>query len=707
VLAIATAPPAGLDDVADARRKALLFGTAEGHWQALGYAVVAAAMYFVGVEVGMALVFDPVPLSILWPPNALLFAALLLAPTRWWTLILACVLPVHLLAELQTGVDPTMALCWFVSNASEALIGAAFVRHFAGATAGFDTVRSTIVFCAGTVLAVFVSCFLDAAFVRLVQPSSAGYWKLWEARFFANILATLTFVPIVVTSVTAQPGQFRSAERFWWIEPAVLLAGLMAVSVAIFDSELTGPTVSPTLLYLPMPFLVWAALRFGPPMTSATFTMVTFLVVWGARHGRGPFLQATTHADALPVQLFLIATAVPLLLLAAVIQERRSSERKLRASEDLFSTAFRSSPDAIAISRRVDGRVIEANDRWLALMGYEADQIERGGIASLADHADEASRAHLAQAREAGAVRDTEVTLRDCHGAVRHALVSITGVEVQGQPCELSIVRDVTEQRHAESEAREQRQQLTHLTRVAAVTELSGTLAHELNQPLTAILSNAQAALRFLSNDPYNIGEIRAILLEIAEEDKRAGALIHHLRLLMKKGTRGEDEFARIDLNQLVREVLGFVHGESVRRDVDVTASFWPDLPHVAGDRVQLQQLVLNLVSNAYEAMRQPAAAKSLGITTVHGYDGTVQLVISDTGPGIAADRLEKIFEPFFTTKENGLGLGLSICRKIARAHGGTLLADSREGEGAIFRLVLPRAEAHERANATTAAERR
>src|SRR6202007_1902207 len=151
-------------------------------------------------------------------------------------------------------------------------------------------------------------------------------------------------------------------------------------------------------------------------------------------------------------------------------------------------------------------------------------------------------------------------------------------VEVQGKPCDLVIVRDITEQRQGEEEAREQRRQLTHLTRVAALTELSGTLAHELNQPLTAILSNAQAALRFLSSDPYNIAEIRAILGEIAEEDKRAGQLIHHLRLLMKKGTRSEEEYTRIDLNQLASDVLQFVHGEFVTRDVDVAASFWPDL---------------------------------------------------------------------------------------------------------------------------------
>jgi len=664
-------------------------------WQPFGYALAAAALYFAGAKVGMAMVFDPVPLSILWPPNSLLFAALLLAPTRWWWLMLLAVLPVHLLVQLGSGVTPTMAMAWYASNLSEALIGAGLVRYLAGSAFNLDTVRQTMVFCLATVASVFVSCFLDAAFVKSIQHVDAGYWALWEARFFANILASLTFVPVVVTSAMANPARLRPAGRFGWIEPAALLGGLLAVSVAIFDSDLTSTWMSPSLLYLPMPFLVGAALRFGPPMTSAAFAMVAFLVIWGASNGRGPFLQATTHADALPIQLFLIATAVPLLLLAAVIEERRSSLRLLRASQDLFATAFKASPDAIAITRRTDGRPIEANPRWLELLGYDAAQLANDDLTPLADHLEDDCRERLAAlCGEDGAPGEAEVSLRDCRGEQHRAIVSVTPVEVQGKPCDLVIVRDITQQRQAEEESREQRQQLTHLTRVAALTELSGTLAHELNQPLTAILSNAQAALRFLSNDPYNVSEIRAILGEIAEEDKRAGQLIHHLRLLMKKGTRSEEEYTRIDLNQLTTEVLQFVHGEFVTRDVDVTASFWPDLPQVLGDRVQLQQLVLNLVSNAYEAMKDETGTKTISVTTVYGYDETVQLVIGDTGLGIPPGQLERIFEPFFTTKENGLGLGLAICRKIARAHGGTLLADSREGEGAIFRLVLPRADA-------------
>ena len=343
-------------------------------------------MYFAGAKVGMAMVFDPAPLSILWPPNSLLFAVLLLAPTRWWWLMALAVLPVHLFVQLQSDVTPTMALAWYASNLGEALLGAGLVRYLAGTAFNLDTARNTMVFCFATVTSVFVSCFLDAGFVKAIQHVDASYWALWEARFFANILASLTFVPVVVTSAMANPARLRRAGRYAWIEPAALLGGLLAVSVAIFDSDLASAWMSPSLLYLPMPFLVGAALRFGPPMTSAGLSRWSaFLVVWGASNGPGPFLQATTHADALPIQLFLDRDGRA--AAAAGRRHRRSggtSLRMLRASEELFATAFKASPDAIAITWRSDGRPIEANPSWLELLGYDATQLANEALTPLA-----------------------------------------------------------------------------------------------------------------------------------------------------------------------------------------------------------------------------------------------------------------------------------------------------------------------------------
>jgi C4-dicarboxylate-specific signal transduction histidine kinase len=228
------------------------------------------------------------------------------------------------------------------------------------------------------------------------------------------------------------------------------------------------------------------------------------------------------------------------------------------------------------------------------------------------------------------------------------------------------------------------------LTRVASLTDFSSSLAHELKQPLTAILANAQAGLRYLVNDSFDVVEIRAILSEIAEADKRAGELIHHLRLLMKPG---EEKLVSIDVSQVVREVLDLMRGEFVTHDIEVRTSLAPALPAVSGDRVQLEQLVLNLVMNACEAMHgRRRGGTALDVSTLEGHDGTVQVVISDTGSGIAPDRLEQIFDPFFTTKENGIGLGLSISLKIARVHGGNLVAERREAGGTTFRLLLPAA---------------
>jgi len=660
-------------------------------------AVAVAFVYFAGVKIGLALTFAPSPISVLWPPNALLLAALILAPFRWWGLLLLGAFPAHLVAELQGGVPTPMVLGWFASNASEALLGAAFFR-VAGGKADLATVRDVAVVCATAVFAPFVSSFLDAAIVHSLGWRDTAYWTLWRDRFASNTIAALIFVPVVLTWASSA-GKFDATPRRR-LEGAVLLSGLLAVSVVAFDFGWVD--VAPaSVLYLPVPFLIWAALRFGLPTISVSLAIVTFLIIWGAGHGKGPFVQSVDHESALPIQLFIVSLAVPLLLLAALIQERRAAELKLRASEGLRSSAFQASPDAIAISRESDNTILQANDRWLELFGYDGDQRDRDGrISSVFSRLDAGQGAGPIESHaEHRDIRDVEVALRDRRGELRHVLVSMVTIENQGERCAMNIVRDITGQRRTEIEEREQRQQLTHLTRVASLSDLSSTLAHELNQPLTAILSNAQAALRLLAFETPRLSELRTILLEIVAADKRAGMLIHHLRLLMKKG---EGEFVSIEANHLVSDVLRLMHGEFVTRNIDVAVSLAPDLPPIFGDRVQIEQVLLNLVANAYEAMeaQEGGRHKSLSVATAHEHDGTVQIVVTDSGPGIPIDPPDKIFEPFFTTKGDGLGLGLSICRKIARAHGGSLTAENTEAGGARLRLTLVAAEAllrHER----------
>jgi len=250
------------------------------------------------------------------------------------------------------------------------------------------------------------------------------------------------------------------------------------------------------------------------------------------------------------------------------------------------------------------------------------------------------------------------------------------------------VSQDITARKQAEAEAARQRSELAHLSRVTMLGELSGSMAHELNQPLTAILSNAQAAQRFLAHDNADLNEVRDILKDIVEQDNRAGEIIRRLRLLLKKG---EVHQLPLDLNDVVQEVLKMIRSDLVNQSVTVHAELAADLPPVKGDRVQLQQVLLNLVMNACDAMNGNAPAeRQLVVRTESCADKNVRVAVSDCGLGIAPDKLEQVFEPFFTTKTQGLGLGLSVCRTIISAHGGKLWAANGAERGAVFNFTLP-----------------
>ena len=239
----------------------------------------------------------------------------------------------------------------------------------------------------------------------------------------------------------------------------------------------------------------------------------------------------------------------------------------------------------------------------------------------------------------------------------------------------------------AELDAHEQRRQLTHLSRVAMLGELSGGIAHELNQPLTAILSNAQAAQHFLDRKDLDRDELSEILKDIIAADQRAGEVIHRLRALFKKGER---HLQPLDANELVREVLSIAHGDLITRAVEVLPDLAPQLPLIEGDRVQLEQVMLNLVMNGCDAMSAGGAdGRRLSIRSRSSEAG-VQISFTDLGLGFRAEDYDKLFQPFYTTKPQGLGLGLSISRSIVAAHGGRLWGTSRPGHGATFHLSLP-----------------
>jgi PAS domain S-box-containing protein len=583
-----------------------------------------------------------------------------------------------------------MVLAWFVSNCSEALIGAIGLRWLIGPRLRFDSFQHVSTFVlVGGFLAASASSFLDAAFVTLIGWGEGSYWGLWHARFFSNLLGNLTLVPLIVTWASGGIETLRRTALRAWIEPALVTLGLLAISIVVFSRPAGSSEATPVLLYAPVPFLLWAAVRLGPLGTSTSLVLLLLLAVWGAIHGLGPFVSGSPFDSALWIQLFLIVLSIPLLFLTAAIEERERSKAALRSSEERFAKAFMSSPDAMVITNTRNGRIVAVNDRWEALFGYARARAVGSTMWELGMFSSARDAAALEEATSSrGRVSDLELALRSETGELRQALIGAETAELAGEPCFIAIIRDLTDQRRAEREAQERQRELAHLGRVATLGELSGALAHELSQPLTAMLSNAEAAQRMLAQRSADIGEVREILSDIVRQNTRVGEVIRRLRALFKKG---DTQFQLCDLNEIVAEALELAHGDLVLHGVAVSTRLGASLPSVNGDRIQLQQVLLNLIHNACEAMNtvQPSERK-LSVRSEATADGMVQVCVSDNGPGVPATVRERLFEPFFTTKPQGLGLGLSITRSIIASHGGRLWVSNHPTRGAMFCFTLP-----------------
>jgi signal transduction histidine kinase len=240
---------------------------------------------------------------------------------------------------------------------------------------------------------------------------------------------------------------------------------------------------------------------------------------------------------------------------------------------------------------------------------------------------------------------------------------------------------------HAEAALRQVQAELAHVTRVTTLGELAASIAHEVNQPIAAVVTNAEAALRFLGHHPPDLEEVREGLHSIIKDANRAGDVIGRIRELMKKAPPRKD---RMDINEAIHEVIELTRGEAVKSGASVQTALGEGLPLIEGDRVQLQQVALNVIINAVQAMSDAEGPRELTITTAQAEPNGVLVAVKDTGPGLAPASLEQLFAPFYTTKPGGLGMGLSISRSIVEAHGGRLWATANPPRGAVFQFTLP-----------------
>ena len=380
--------------------------------------------------------------------------------------------------------------------------------------------------------------------------------------------------------------------------------------------------------------------------------------------------------------------------LIAEIEQRKLAEDGLRRSEERFRLLIEGVEDYAIFSLDPSGRVTSWNAGAEHIKGYLADEIigrHFSDFYSLEDKQCGKPELALQVAAAEGRFAEEDWRVRK-DGSRLWASVVITALrDSQEKLIGFSkITRDLTERKRAEEKLQAAQAQLSHVARVTTMGEFAASIAHEVNQPLSAALANGDACLRWLGANPPNLDRARASICGIVEAVNRASEVIKRIRALMKKAPPQKTE---LNVNEVVREVSGLLLGELARNDVSLQMDLAPDLPVVFGDQVQMQQVILNLISNAMEAMKPATRPKELLISSHSETSGRVLVSIRDSGTGFGPEFADNLFQAFFTTKQEGMGLGLSISRTIIEAHGGRLWATANIAHGATFQFTLPVAE--------------
>ena len=379
------------------------------------------------------------------------------------------------------------------------------------------------------------------------------------------------------------------------------------------------------------------------------------------------------------------------------LTQRKRAERALRESEELKRRIIESSSDCIKVLD-LDGNLLFMSRSGQQLL--EIDNIQHYLNTCWINFWQPEDRPKISEAiavARAGGIGKFQAFGPSAKGAARWWDVITTPIcNADGQPEQLlSVSRDITERKQAEAEARESQRrhremqmELAHANRVATIGQLTASIAHEVNQPIGAARNNASAALRFLNRDPPDVEEVREALRCVVNDTDRAGDIIGRIRDHIKKTPPQTDEF---DLNDAITNVIALAGSELAKNQVSVQTRLAEGLPLVEGDRIQIQQVVLNLILNAVEAMSSVGdGVRELTISTEQSQAHGVGVAVRDTGPGIDRENLERVFEAFYTTKSAGMGMGLSICRSLVQARGGRLWASPNFPRGAVFQFIVP-----------------
>jgi PAS domain S-box-containing protein len=666
------------------------------HIASLGLNVGVAVVYLAAAKLGLSLAFLHSSVSPVWPPTGVAIAAVLWLGYRVWPAILLGAL----MANLGTPVSVATAGGIAIGNTLEAVTAAFLVHRYIGSRSPFYRAQDVLKF---VMIAGILAPVPSATIGNLsLCISGAASWTtfgwLWLTWWLGDGSGALVVAPLVLTWVE-KPFREWSSRRL--LEGALLLLSLCAIAAAVFGNSFLSGAANYPLGHLTIPFLLWAAFRFGPRGVASAIAALFGIAIWGTTRGFGPFIERNLNESLLMLQVFVVALAMIALALAAIVSERQRAQ-----IADAFAASIVESTDDAVIGKELDGTIISWNNGAARAYGYTAEEVIGRSIAILipADRADDLPRFLEALKRGESINHYETVRIRKDGSRIDVSLTISPIREQSGKIIGASTIgRDIAHRKQIEEERkslflREQAARAEAEAANRAKDEFLAVLSHELRTPLNAIVGWVDLLLTKPGGDDAVIRALETIRRNATLQTRIIEDILDVSRIVAGKLPLDIQE---VDLVSVIQAALTSILPMADAKQVRIRSDLDPKALHVAGDPRRLQQVIWNLLSNA---IKFSPVSGEVGISLKQvGFES--QISVADNGEGIAADQLPHIFDRFrqadssTTRKHGGLGLGLAIVRHLVEAQGGKVHAFSEgRGKGAIFTVTLPSAPEASRA---------
>jgi two-component system, LuxR family, sensor kinase FixL len=622
------------------------------------------------------------------PSTGLAMALLIVKGLRYAPLIMA--------AELLSGAALPIVPISPVPVSLASLVvtvgytGAAAILRHAGLQAGIrrssDVVKLIIVtiISSGLVASGFVATYAAAGIVPWSGFPEAGF-HFWIGDAIA-IVVLLPALLLLYERIKQRAPPVHGRASLQLIEFAAQGASIVAALTAVFSGM--GDDHSLGLFYLLFPPLIWIAVRHGLPAASWAALAIQIGLIAGLE------IQGHSEPSLRAFQLLMFALAATGLMLGAVVSERRRLGLALVDSEGRRAAILNTARDGV-LTIDARGSIQSINPAVERLFSRPSHRLIGHNVSELVEGVpDLLHRLKLAAHSPASETRCWELDARRADGSTFPIEFSAGRFDLLGAEHYTVVIRDITSRRKAEARYREHEAELAHVSRVSLAGEMAAGLAHELSQPLTAITAYARGCLRLLARSGPEPALLHEGIAEIVQQAERAGDVLDRLREFVRGG---EFRRALTEVKPLIDAAVSLTRMEAIQQEVEVEARIDPGLPAVLADRIQIEQVLLNLVRNAMDAMAAASTERRLIVIEARRKsDHAVEISVADSGPGVAAEVTDTIFEPFVTTKPLGMGMGLSISRSIVASHGGSLrmTRDLRSGGIFIFDLLAVEVEA-------------